>query len=77
MIYVPSFYRDTVPFDQAADFISAIGGGDLLKGMQKIDALWTNYVNSDDQDDDEFFEDYADEINCFNSVSEGMSKLFV
>jgi hypothetical protein len=77
MIYVPSFYRDEVPFDEAADFIAACGGDDLLKGMKKIDALWTNYVNSEDQDDDEFYEDWAYEINCFNSVSENMSKLFV
>ena len=76
MFRIPSFYVDPMSFDESADIISRRGNGDLLEGMKSMNRLWAEYIASDDQDDNEFFSNWCYEVNAYNVVFEGMSKLF-
>lgn len=76
MFRIPSFNEMTLSFDEAANIIKGRANGDLLKGMESMNKLWEDYCASDDQDDDEFFDNWQYEVNAYNVVFEGMSKLF-
>jgi hypothetical protein len=77
MFRIPPFNEiENMSFDEAARIISNRAGGDLLEGMKSMDRLWSDYIASDDQDDDEFFDTWEYEVNAYNVVFEGMSKLF-
>lgn len=76
MFLIPDFHLDPLPFDESAEIIRRRGNGDLLEGMEEMDRIWQDYINSDDQDDFEFFDNWCYETNAYNVVFEGMSKLF-
>ena len=79
MFRIPHFYQeDNLDFNVAADCIRRFGGGDLLAGMQKMDAVWSDYVNlpGEQQEDEDFFSKWRYEVNAYNVVYEGMAKLF-
>lgn len=71
---------ETMDFDKAAAIITHRGHGDLLKGMQSMQDLWTEYCTTDLSDayacDDDFYEEWEYEMNAYNIVHDGMSKLF-
>jgi hypothetical protein len=78
MFRIPNFYQEDVNFAVASDCMSRFGGGDLLAGMQKMNTVWSDYVNlpGEQQDDDEFFSYWRLEVNAYNVVYEGMAQLF-
>ena len=79
MFRIPHFYQeDNLDFTVAADCITRFGGGDLLTGMKKMDAIWTDYINlpGDEQEYEDFFAKWVYEVNAYNVVYEGMAKLF-
>lgn len=79
MFRIPSFYQmseSEMPFPEAWQIIERRGRGDCLEGMESMNRLWSDYIASDDQDDDEFFSNWVYEVNAYNVVYEGMSKLF-
>jgi len=76
MFRIPDFHLDPLTFEESAEIMSRRGNGDLLEGMEEMDRIWQDYINSDDQDDDEFFANWCYETNAYNVVYEVMSKLF-
>ena len=78
---LPEFNQVDVDFDTAAEVIKARAGGDLLKGMQEMQQLWEDYCRTDMSDDyegdDDFYDCWEYEMNCYNVVHDNMSKLFV
>jgi len=80
MFRIPSFHQmseSEMPFAEAWQIMERRGQGDCLEGMKSMDRLWSDYIASDDQDDDEFFSNWVYEVNAYNVVYEGMSKLFL
>jgi hypothetical protein len=78
MFRIPEFYEMEMSFEDAARTISNKAKGDLLEGMKWMDQLWSDYVSlpGDEQDDDMFYDNWCYELNAYNVVYEGMSKLF-
>lgn len=81
MIFINDFYKENFDFNFAAEIVknNCVNPvpGDLLEGMKAIQNLWKEHCESPVyEDDDEFFERWSYEINSFNTVFEGMSKLF-
>jgi len=72
MFNISNFNKiDNISFDEAARTIISWGDGSLLEGMKTIEK---KYIESS-EDHDEFEDGWAWELNCFNVVFEGMSKL--
>ena len=69
-------------FDEARTTMTSFGRGDLLEGMLAMNNVWEEHCASWDSPDarfpfdDDFFEWYEAEVNAYNVVFEGMSKLF-
>lgn len=64
--------------DEATSIVRGRGQGDLLKGMESIRDVWNDYCrNGDDryEYDSDFFDNWHYEINAYNVIYEGMSKL--
>jgi len=76
MFRIPSYNEMELTFDEAVSIIKSRANGDLLKGMQSMDQLWKDYISSDDQNDEEFFDNWQYEVNAYNKVFADMSKLF-
>lgn len=82
MIHINDFNKETFEFEEAARIIKSRGNGNLLDGMKNVQDLWANYVQStwdnesDYEDDHDFFSNWQYEINAYNAVHAGMSKLF-
>jgi len=82
MFRIPSFYQEDISYDESVRILQNFGGGDLLEGMRKMDAMWAEYVvSSNTQDpmydeDDEFFSAWVYEVNAFNVVYDAMAGLF-
>lgn len=76
MFRIPSYNEMELTFDEAVSIIKSRADGDLLKGMQSMDQLWKDYISSDDQDDEQFFDNWQYEVNAYNKVFADMSKLF-
>ena len=76
MFRVPSFYEDFPRFTDAAATIKGRGNGDLLAGMESMNSLWAEHCASPDAEDDDFFDNWSYEVNAYNVVFNGMSKLF-
>jgi hypothetical protein len=76
MFRVPSFYKDTPTFEDAAKTMKFRGNGDMLEGMESMNRLWTEHCASPDAEDDDFFSNWSYEVNAYNVVFRGMSKLF-
>ena len=77
MFRIPHFYEEKFCFDDAVAIMKGHGRGDLLEGMQAMDQLWSDYIASDDQDDDEFYDNWCYEVNAYNVVVENMRPLSV
>jgi hypothetical protein len=76
MFRIPSYNEMELTFDEAVNIMKGRANGDLLAGLQSMDDLWENYIASDDQDDDEFFDNWQYEVNAYNKVVESMRPLF-
>ena len=77
MFRLPEYYEVEMSFDDAVKMMKSRANGDLLKGLESMDQLWTDYCASDDQDDDEFYETWQYEMSAYNTVVEAMRPLFV
>jgi len=77
MFRIPNFYVETPKWDDAVTTIKGLGEGDLLGGMEKMNAIWNSHcTNPAHLTDDDFFEVWIYEVNAYNVVFEGMGKLF-
>jgi len=78
MFRIPSFYVQTPKWDDAVATIKSVStNGDLLGGMERMDSIWNSHcTQSAHLTDDDFFEVWIYEVNAYNVVFEGMSKLF-
>ena len=77
MFRIPNFYEmPEMTFAEATKLMERLTDGGLLEGMEYMDRVWDEYIASDDQDDDKFYETWQYEVNAFNVVFENMSKLF-
>ena len=77
MFNIPSFYEmPNMTFEEAKSILTI--DGDLLKGMEHINAMWDRYVAGDSyhEDDDDFFNTWEYEVNAYNVVFEKMAPLF-
>jgi len=77
MIYLDDFFASCVPdydFGEASGIISRRGGGDLLKGMEEIQAMQDESLSNDAEET--FQSAWRYEIKAYNVVFENMSKLF-
>ena len=80
MFNVPSFYEmPNMTFEEAKGILKI--DGDLLKGMEHINAMWDKYATGEFEDmyadDDEFFDCWVYEVNAYNVVYKTMKPLFV
>jgi len=78
MFHIPDF--DLMPdmtFDEAVNIMKGRGKGSLLDGLMSMDRLWSDYIASDDQYDDEFYSNWRYEVNAYNIVAKKMRPLFV
>lgn len=76
MFYIPAEYQTEMTFDQAADVIRNRAHGDLFRGMENVQAHWNHHNSQDDITDEEFFDVWIYELNAYNTVFEGLKKLF-
>lgn len=88
MFRIPSFYEVEMTFEEATKCIGNRGNGDLLAGMEGMNAIWEDYLADQNAfyngeqdemmygDDDDFFEHWGYECSAYNVVFENMSKLF-
>lgn len=81
MFRIPSFYEMDLEWNEAVRIIKGRANGDLLEGMKSMDQLWSDYCkgpaeDSGYEDDDDFYYTWSYEMNAYNVVFEGMSKLF-
>ena len=88
MFRIPEFHKVEMTFDEAATCITNRGNGDMLLGMEGMNAVWEDYLADQNAfyngeqdemmygDDDDFFEHWGYECSAYNVVFEGMSKLF-
>ena len=79
MFMIPDFYVDTPSFEDAVRTVKYQGNGDLLGGMEAIQARWDEYASGKMdmvyRDDDDFYEHWIYEVNAFNVVFETMGAL--
>ena len=79
MFRIPDYYVDTPTFDSAVRTVKSQGSGDLLAGMETIQARWDEYASGSMdmiyQDDDDFYDHWCYEVNAFNTVFETMGQL--
>lgn len=76
MFRIPNFYEDAPTFEDAANTITSHGSGDMLEGMESMNRKWEEHCASPDAEDDDFFDNWSYEVNAYNVVFSGMSKLF-
>lgn len=78
MFRIPHFHQmNDMSFEEAVNIMKSRARGDLLAGLQSMDQLWSDYIASDDQDDEEFYDNWCYEVNAYNVVVENMRPLFV
>lgn len=75
MFRIPSYHQLEMTFDEAVAVIKGRAKGDLLAGMEEMDTVWEEHCKTDDSDSD-FYDTWIYEVNAYNVVFEGMSKLF-
>jgi hypothetical protein len=76
MFRIPAYNEMELTFDEAVKIMKGRANGDLLEGLQSMDSLWADYIKSDDQNDEEFFDNWQYEVNAYNVVVENMRPLF-
>lgn len=75
MFRIPDYFKMDMTWDEAVRTIQGRGKGDLLGGMEEMELIWSEHCVTGDEDSD-FYENWIYEVNAFNVVFEGMSKLF-
>lgn len=70
MLHISDFNQSDIAFDLAVNIMTDNGTNDLLDSMKAFQKKY--YDNLDNED---FEDDYYIEINAYNKVFEGMSKL--
>ena len=70
MLHISDFNQNDIAFDLAVNIMTDNGTSDLLDSMKAFQKKY--YDNLDNED---FEDDYYIEINAYNKVFEGMSKL--
>lgn len=76
MFKISDYYKMDMSWDDAVAFITGCGCGDLLKGLENMNIIWEDVLD-DYMTEDDFYDQYIYEVNAFNIVYEGMSKLFI
>ena len=70
MLHISDFNQSDIAFDLAVNIMTDNGTSDLLDSLKAFQKKY--YDNLDNED---FEDDYYIEINAYNKVFEGMSKL--
>tara|TARA_Y100001980_G_C14517512_1_gene292831 strand:- start:1137 stop:1379 length:243 start_codon:yes stop_codon:yes gene_type:complete len=76
MFRIPNYFQMNMTWDDAVRTIKGRGNGNLLDGMEAMNEAWNNHVNEMLDDDSDFYDHWMYEVNAYNIVFEGMSKLF-
>ena len=76
MFRIPNYFQMNMTWDDAVRTIKGRGNGNLLDGMEAMNEAWNDHVNEMLDDDSDFYDHWMYEVNAFNVVYEGMSKLF-
>ena len=76
MFRIPNYFQMNMTWDEAVLTIKGRGNGDLLAGMEAMNEVWDEHCAECVDDDSDFYEHWIYEINAYNIVFEGMSKLF-
>jgi hypothetical protein len=76
MFKISDYYKMDMSWDDAVALITGCGCGDLLKGLENMNIIWEDVLD-DYMTVDDFYDQYIYEVNAFNIVYEGMSKLFI
>ena len=76
MFRIPNYFQMNMTWDDAVRTIKGLGNGNLLDGMEAMNEAWNDHVNEMLDDDSDFYDHWMYEVNAFNVVYEGMSKLF-
>ena len=76
MFRIPNYFQMNMTWDDAVRTMKGRGNGNLLDGMEAMNEAWNDHVNEMLDDDSDFYDHWMYEVNAFNVVYEGMSKLF-
>ena len=79
MFRIPNYFEmNDMTWDEAVRIIKGRGDGTLIGGMEEMNDYWNRHAedNSPYETDTEFYENWIYEVNAYNIVFEGMSKLF-
>ena len=76
MFRIPNYFQINMTWDDAVRTIKGRGNGNLLDGMEAMNEAWNDHVNEMLDDDSDFYDHWMYEVNAYNIVFEGMSKLF-
>lgn len=82
MFRIPEMHIEEMDFDAAVEMLKRRGNGDLLAGMEEMNNIWDEYVESSHTDDtlfdsdDDFFATWRYECSAYNVVHERMAPLF-
>ena len=76
MFKISDYYKMDMSWDDAVALMTGCGCGDLLKGLENMNIIWEDVLD-DYMTEDDFYDQYIYEVNAFNIVYEGMSKLFI
>lgn len=79
MFAIPDFYVDTPTWTDAVRTVKCQGNGDLLAGMEAIQARWDEYASGKMDmiysSDDAWYDNWCYEANAYNVVFETMGAL--
>ena len=76
MFRIPNHFQMNMTWDDAVRTIKGRGNGNLLDGMEAMNEAWNDHVNEMLDDDSDFYDHWMYEVNAYNIVFKGMSKLF-
>lgn len=77
MFRISNFYQEVdMTWERAKGLIENMGNGDLLAGMEAMDAAWEEHCKDEDAYDDDFADNYGAEMNAFNIVFKTFKPLF-